>query len=83
MPCPRPNTDTIAPRIKGIPTKYNATVASGELPDDQFMLYLATQLEKWTALPQVYSMKDGVFAVARHETKKQALHEYASFHYLL
>jgi hypothetical protein len=66
-----------------IPTMYNATVASGELPDDQFVLYLATQLEKWIGLHEIYSMKEGVFAVARHETKKQALHEYVSFHYLL
>lgn len=53
-----------------IPTKHNATVASGEPPDDQFVLYLATQLEKWTGLHEVYSMKGGVFAVARHETKE-------------
>jgi hypothetical protein len=54
-----------------------------QLPDDQFVLYLAAQLEKWTGLHKVYSRyKGSIFAVARHETKKQALHEYGSCYLL-
>lgn len=51
-----------------IPTKYRAMGSVQELADDQFVLCLAAQLERWTGLHEVYSRyKFGIFAAARHE----------------